>query len=109
MTNLAQKHCVPCDALTKPFTRQQAESYLPNVPDWELDDTAQKIKRKFKFADFKEALTFVNKISEIAEAESHHPNLRFGWGYAAVELSTHAIKGLSENDFILASKINQII
>lgn len=108
MADLLAKHCVPCDSLTKPFTRTQAESYLPNLPNWELSDDAEKISRKFKFQNFAEALAFVNRVGAIAETENHHPNVKLGWGYAKVEISTHAIGGLSENDFILAAKINQI-
>ncbi|OGF00640.1 MAG: pterin-4-alpha-carbinolamine dehydratase [Candidatus Doudnabacteria bacterium RIFCSPLOWO2_12_FULL_47_12] len=108
MSDLASKKCVPCEGGVQPFTKSQAEQYLPQVPGWELEDRHQKIERKFKFKNFAEALEFVNKIGVIAESESHHPDIEFGWGYAEVELSTHAIKGLSENDFILAAKINKI-
>lgn len=108
MSNLISKHCIPCDALTKPFDLEQAQSYLPDVPDWELDDEAKKIKRKFKFKNFAESLAFVNKVGELAESEGHHPDIELGWGYVKIKLTTHAIHGLSENDFILAAKINEI-
>ena len=108
MTELSQKHCVPCEGGVEPFTKAQAEEYLKQVPSWELSDDGKQIERKFKFKNFAESMEFVNKVGEIAEAEGHHPDIEFGWGYAEIELSTHAIKGLSENDFILAAKINQL-
>ncbi len=89
------------------MTMDEAKPYLEEVKDWEVED-AKKIKRKFKFKDFKEALTFVNKIGAIAQVEGHHPDIELGWGRVKVELSTHAIGGLSVNDFILAAKINKL-
>ena len=108
MSDLTSKHCIPCEGDVPPFTRPQAETYLPQVSGWELSPDARSISRKFKFKNFKAALVFVNQIGEIAEAEGHHPDISFGWGYVHIKLSTHAITGLSENDFILAAKINQI-
>jgi len=86
-----------------------AQAYLPNIPDWELSNDGKSISRRFKFKNFADSLAFINKVGEIAEIENHHPNIKFGWGYARVEISTHAIHGLSENDFILAAKINSLI
>ena len=92
----------------EPFTAAHAGEYLKQVPGWELfADMA--ISRRFKFKNFKEALAFANRVGEIAEAENHHPDIAVGWGYVAITCSTHAIKGLSENDFILAAKINTLI
>ena len=108
MINLTSKHCLPCEASAKPFTREQAEEYLKQTPGWGLDEDAKKIKKRFKFKDFREALAFVNKIGELAESEGHHPDIEFGWGYAKIKLTTHAIAGLSENDFILAAKIDRL-
>lgn len=81
---------------------------LKKVPGWELANGGKAIKRRFEFKNFKQALAFVNKVGEIAEAEDHHPDISFGWGYAEFLLWTHAIGGLHENDFIMASKINAI-
>ena len=81
---------------------------LKEVPGWELANDGKAIKRRFKFKNFKTALAFVNKAGDIAEAEGHHPDITFGWGYAEFLLWTHAIGGLHENDFIMASKINQL-
>ena len=71
-------------------------------------EEARRIQRSFWFRDFREALTFVQEIGELAEAEGHHPNISFGWGYSAVSLQTKKIKGLHENDFIMATKIDRI-
>lgn len=106
--DLASKKCVPCEGHEKPFTRSQADDYLKQVDDWELvSDSTLRIRKKFKFKNFKEALGFVNKFGAIAEDEGHHPDINFGWGRAEITLYTHAIGGLSENDFILAAKIDK--
>lgn len=75
---------------------------------WELADDARSIRRSYRFRDFREALAFVGHVGALAEAEGHHPDLSFGWGYATVSLQTKKIKGLHENDFILAAKIDQL-
>jgi len=86
----------------------EAEVLLKQIPGWEISDDAKKISRKFKFKNFAEALAFTNRVGEIAESEGHHPDISLGWGRVAIELTTHAIKGLSENDFIVAAKINSL-
>lgn len=105
--DLTHQKCVPCEGGTKPMTMDEAKPYLEEVKDWEVAD-AKKIRRKFKFKDFKEALAFVNRVGAIAEEEGHHPDIELEWGKVKVELSTHAIGGLSVNDFILAAKIDKI-
>lgn len=106
--NLLNKKCVPCESGTPPLTAEEIEKYLPEVPRWEVFDS-KKISREFKFKDFKEAMTFVNKAADLAESEGHHPDIYIhGWNKVRLELSTHAIGGLSENDFILAAKIGAI-
>lgn len=105
---LHKKHCVPCEGKTKPFDTGKNLEYLEQVKDWKLIDD-KSIEKIFSFKDFKEAMTFVNEVADVAEFEGHHPNiLIFGWNKVKISLSTHAIGGLSENDFILASKIDQI-
>jgi 4a-hydroxytetrahydrobiopterin dehydratase len=104
--DLAHKKCVPCEGGIDPFTREQAAPYLAVVPGWELDGRSTSIHREYRFSDFKAALAFVNKVGAIAESEGHHPDIELGWGKVAITLSTHAIKGLSENDFIVAYKID---
>jgi len=78
------------------------------VPAWALTHDATRIERDFKFANFAEAMAFVNQVGGLAEAEGHHPDIAFGWGYAHLTLTTHKIKGLHENDFIMAAKIDRL-
>jgi len=105
---LADKHCVPCESGTKPLSIAQAKELLKQVGGWALGEDGKWIIKQFKLADFAEAMGFANKITPIAEREGHHPDLHISYGKVVVELSTHAIKGLSENDFILAAKINAL-
>ena len=106
---LASKSCTPCRGGIPPLTREQAELFRAQASDWQLVEEARRIQRSFWFRDFREALTFVQEIGELAEAERHHPNITFGWGNATVSLQTKKIKGLHENDFIMATKINRIL
>ena len=105
---LIEKSCTPCKGDIPPLTGQAAERFRAQVPQWELRDDAKRIERKFKFRNFGEASGFVQKVGELAESEAHHPDISFGWGYATVSLQTKKIKGLHENDFILASKIGRL-
>ncbi|MDE3060971.1 MAG: 4a-hydroxytetrahydrobiopterin dehydratase [Pseudomonadota bacterium] len=105
---LTQKKCVPCEGGLTPLSSDEAKNMLKEIPGWELADGHKAIKRRFTFKNFVEALAFVNKVGAIAESEGHHPDITFGWGYAEILLWTHAIGGLHENDFIIASKINQL-
>ncbi len=107
MDDLTKKHCVPCEGGTLPITKEYAAEYLERVPGWSSPDNL-KIVKEFKFKDFKEAMAFINKVAEIAEAEGHHPDIYIFYNKVRLELSTHAIHGLSENDFILAAKIDAI-
>ena len=109
MFDLTQQHCVPCEGGIPPYTKAQAQERMGKIPGWTLGDDGKEISRQFKFKNFKEALAFVNRVGEIAEAEGHHPDLELGWGRVGVKLSTHAIKGLSLNDFILAAKIFELV
>ncbi|TSC73054.1 MAG: 4a-hydroxytetrahydrobiopterin dehydratase [Parcubacteria group bacterium Gr01-1014_38] len=106
-TALLQKRCVPCEGGVPPLTAEQASQYLRDVPGWALSADHRTIDRAWTFRDFREALRFVNAVAELAEAENHHPDIRlFSYRRVHVELTTHAIRGLSDNDFILAAKIN---
>ena len=106
MEKLIEKKCVPCEGGVQPFNKDQIQEYLAQLSSaWEVKDDS-KITKRFKFHNFKQAMVFVNKIADLAEQEGHHPDIRiFGYKNVEVELSTHSIGGLSENDFILASKI----
>ena len=107
MEDLTKKKCKPCEGGTPHLKNKETEKLLEQVPEWTVKNN-KFLKRKFEFKNFKKALEFVNKVGEIAEEEGHHPDVLFGWGYARIELTTHAVKGLSENDFILAAKIDAI-
>jgi 4a-hydroxytetrahydrobiopterin dehydratase len=106
--SLIEKTCTPCKGGVPPLTAQEAERFHQQVPGWELRDEAKRIERRFAFRNFAEALAFVRQVGELAEAESHHPDVGFGWGYATVSLQTKKIKGLHENDFIMAAKIDRL-
>ena len=108
MTSLTAKTCTPCQGGIPPLTAAEAERYRPEVPDWALLDDARRIERSFRFRDFAQAFAFVGKVAELAEDEGHHPDVTFGWGYATVSLQTKKIKGLHENDFVMAAKIDAL-
>jgi 4a-hydroxytetrahydrobiopterin dehydratase len=105
---LTEKTCTPCKGGIPPLTPQEAERFRRQVPQWELRDEAKRIERKFTFRNFAEALAFVRQVGGLAEDEGHHPDVSFGWGYATVSLQTKKIKGLHENDFIMAAKIDRL-
>ena len=107
-TGLADRTCTPCRGGVPPLTPKKAEGYRAQAPDWSLMDDATRIERRFRFKDFGEAFAFVARAAELAEAEGHHPDITFGWGYASVSLRTKKIKGLHENDFIMAAKLDCI-
>ena len=92
---LVEKTCTPCRGGIPPLTRAEAEELLPQAPEWALMDNAHRIEKTFRFGNFREALAFVQKVGELAEAEGHHPDISFGWGYGTVSLRTKKIKGLS--------------
>ncbi len=105
--NLAAKKCVACEGGAQPLSGAEAERFAPDVPGWTIGERA--IAREFAFKNFAEAMAFANRVAELAEREGHHPDiLVHGWNKVRLELSTHAIGGLSENDFILAAKINAL-
>jgi 4a-hydroxytetrahydrobiopterin dehydratase len=108
MSELAEKSCTACRGGTPPLTRDEAAGFVGDIPGWSLEADGTRIERGFKFKNFAGALAFVNRVGEIAEEEGHHPDVAFGWGYAKVTLYTHKIRGLHENDFIMAAKINRL-
>jgi 4a-hydroxytetrahydrobiopterin dehydratase len=104
---LTQKKCRPCEGVEKPLTAEQARGYLKDLPDWKLDEKAKSIHRDYVMKNFLAAVGFIQDVARIAEAENHHPDIHLtGYRKLRVELSTHAICGLSENDFIEAAKIS---
>ena len=110
MSDLSEKKCIPCEGGIPAFDISEIHKYLKKVDGWDVKNDENKnyfLLKEFKFNNFLESQEFVNKIGAIAEAESHHPDISFGWGYAKVKIFTHAIKGLAESDFILAAKIDK--
>jgi 4a-hydroxytetrahydrobiopterin dehydratase len=107
-SQLVKGHCVPCEGGTKPLEKHETAKYLTLLKSsWAIiEDT--KIEKRFQFKDFKEAMNFVNKIADIAEQEGHHPDIYISYNKVKIELTTHAIGGLSVNDFIMASKIEAV-
>lgn len=106
---LAEKKCVPCEGGVPPLTESEIAPLLSELsdPSWKIDG-AKKLMKEWKFEDFKQSMHFVNAVAKIAEEEGHHPDIWISYNIVRLELSTHAIGGLSENDFILAAKIKGI-
>jgi 4a-hydroxytetrahydrobiopterin dehydratase len=110
MTELKDKHCVPCEGGVKPFSRAESEQHLAKLhADWKLSDDGRWLRREFRFKGFHKTMGFVNAVAWIANNESHHPDLEIGYGHCLVKLQTHAIDGLSENDFICAARFDQLV
>jgi 4a-hydroxytetrahydrobiopterin dehydratase len=112
MTDLTKKKCVPCEGGLIPFDVSEIHKYQKKVDGWDVIKKENNIFflfKKFNFKNFLDSQKFINNVSKISEDEGHHPDISFGWGYAEIKITTHAIEGLSENDFILAAKIDQLI
>ena len=110
MDDLLKKKCVPCEGGVIPFDISEIHKFQKKVDGWNVIKNENNIfllEKKFNFKNFLESQKFVNIVGKISEEESHHPDISFGWGYAKINITTHAIEGLSENDFILAAKIDQ--
>ena len=111
MSELLNKKCTPCEGGVIPFDISEIHLYQKKVDGWDIVKEESKIfflKKRFDFKNFLQSQKFINEVGKISEEEGHHPNINFGWGYAEIKITTHAIEGLSENDFILAAKIDQI-
>ena len=112
MSDLLDKKCVPCEGGVVPFDTSEIHKYQKKVDGWEVVKGEKNIfflEKKFTFKNFLDSQNFVNQVGLISEKEGHHPDISFGWGHAKINITTHAIEGLSENDFILAAKIDEII
>ena len=105
---LKHQKCQACSGNTPKFDEKQISDNLSKLNSWSVNDEQKMIYKKFNFKTFKQALNFTNKVGEIADLEGHHPDISLGWGYSLVMLHTHAIQGLSINDFIIAAKIDEI-
>jgi 4a-hydroxytetrahydrobiopterin dehydratase len=111
MSDLLNKKCVPCESGVLPFDISEIHKYQKKVDGWDIKKNKKEIyflEKNFIFKNFINSQNFVNKVSEISENENHHPEISFSWGYAKIAITTHTIEGLSENDFILAAKIDEI-
>ena len=111
MDELLKKKCVPCEGGVIPFDISEIHKYQKKVDGWDIiknDENIFLLEKNFKFKNFKDSQTFINNVGKISEEEGHHPDIFFGWGYAKINITTHAIEGLCENDFILAAKIDKI-
>lgn len=112
MTNLKDKKCLPCEGGVIPFDISEIHKYQKKVDGWEIIKNEKEIfflNKRFNFKNFLQSQNFINDVGKISEEENHHPDISFGWGYAVIQITTHSIEGLSENDFILAAKIDQLI
>jgi 4a-hydroxytetrahydrobiopterin dehydratase len=109
MAELTQKHCVPCEGGTPPLSAEKARTLLGELDDWTLNDEGTEIGRTFRFKNFHRTMEFVNALAWIAHREDHHPDLEVGYNRCHVRFSTHAIGGLSENDFICAAKVDALL
>jgi len=103
---LHQKKCKPCEGGMPPLSTEESSILLAQVQDWELKNG--RIEKSYRFRDFKEAMRFVNRVAELAESEGHHPDIYVSWNRVRLSLTTHSIGGLSDNDFILAAKIDRL-
>tara|TARA_B100000795_G_scaffold93964_1_gene68795 strand:+ start:982 stop:1326 length:345 start_codon:yes stop_codon:yes gene_type:complete len=111
MNDLLSKKCTPCEGGISVLDLSEIHKYQKKIDGWDIIKNEKNIyfiKKNFKFKNFIDSQNFINKVGKISENESHHPDISFGWGYAKIFITTHAIEGLSENDFILAAKIDQV-
>ncbi len=107
MTDLAQKHCAACSPGTPPLAPERARELLPQIPEWAVD--GNRIRRTYRFGNYYETIAFVNAAAWISHREDHHPDLTVGYNRCEVVYWTHAVNGLSENDFICAAKLDQLL
>jgi len=106
--HLTEKKCQPCEGGTEPLNQARVEALLPQIPGWQVDDEHKKIHRRFEFKGFYKTMAFINAMAWIANKEAHHPDFEAGYNFCLVNFTTHAIDGLSENDFICAAKVNAL-
>jgi len=107
--DLTDKHCVPCEGGVDAIDRQTAGQMLSDIPGWELSDDSKMISRRFEFKGFFRTMSFINAMAWVVNNENHHPDFSAGYNYCLVGFTTHAIDGLSENDFICAARVNALV
>lgn len=100
--------CVPCSSTFEPLDRGKCVEYLKTLPEWQLDDEAKSISRKFKFKNFVDAIKFADQVGQLAEEMGHHPVLTVAWGFCTVKFKTSKIDGLHANDFVMASNVDRL-
>ena len=110
MADLLEQKCIPCTGSLPPASQEEINTYKPQIPEWDIisEQGELHLQRVYKFPNFRMALTFTNLVGEAAEAEGHHPSLLTEWGQVTVTWWTHAIKGLHQNDFIMAAKSDRL-
>lgn len=107
--DLKDKKCIPCSSYVPPLSLEEKEKAMKSLSSlWSLTQENSRLKRDFKFKNFKKALSFANEVGAIAESEKHHPEIHLGWGHCDIEIWTHTNNNLVENDFILAAKIDEM-
>lgn len=109
MTDLTARRCVPCEGGVPALSPEKAQEFLARIPGWELSADGHWISRRFEFNNYYETMAFVNAIAWVAHREDHHPDLEVGFSACTVRYTTHAARGLTENDFICAAKVNQLL
>jgi 4a-hydroxytetrahydrobiopterin dehydratase len=103
---LEKQHCKACEGDVEPMNQEQIKNLITQVPDWEVNEEGTVISRTFKFKNFFRTMSFVNAVAHVANQEGHHPDFQVGYSHCAILFTTHAINGLSHNDFICARKID---
>ena len=106
---LTEKKCIPCEGGMDPLDRERVDELLPQVPGWQVDEDNKRIFRRFEFKGFYKTMAFINAMAWVANQDNHHPDFEAGYNFCLVNFSTHAIDGLSENDFICAAKLNALL
>jgi len=109
MSDLSEKKCLPCEGGTEPLSPLVANKLLEQVADWHIAEDGKSIQRRFEFKGFYKTMAFINAMAWIANKEVHHPDFSAGYNFCEVTFTTHAIDGLSENDFICAAKVNELL
>lgn len=109
MNSLSNQHCVPCEGGQRPMTSAEIQEYLQQLPEWSLNKAQTTISRRFEFKGFQKTISFINALAWVVNPENHHPTLEAGYDYCVVHFTTHAIKGLSPNDFICAAKVDGLL
>ena len=107
--DLTDRHCVPCEGGVEPMSREQADALLVDVPEWSISEDGKMISRRFEFKGFFRTMSFINAMAWVVNNEGHHPDFSAGYNYCEVGFTTHAIDGLSENDFICAARLNALL